>query len=235
MDSDSVDSSGGSRDSFNSFSQEECKRRLSRALEHSSFVKFMLEKMEEAGCAVERSVDIIDRRSSSSSSSSSTTSASNETLSTHPSSSSSSSSFFTVEYCDGANSQVVGGFRPEGGVALCHNNLTTQTDLEATLTHELIHAYDHCRAKGMDWTNCEHHACTEIRAANLSGDCHFSQEMARGNLANGFYKQHQRCVKRRALLSVEMNPHCKGKDASNAVNNVFNTCFNDTAPFAWIP
>ena len=76
---------------------------------------------------------------------------------------------------------------------------------------------------------------SQIRAANLSGDCHFSQEMARGNLMNGFYKQHQRCVKRRALLSVEMNPHCQGKNATRAIEKVFNTCFYDTAPFAWIP
>jgi inner membrane protease ATP23 len=39
-----------------------------------------------------------------------------------------------------------------------------------TLTHELVHAYDHCRAY-VDWTNCVHHACSEVRAANLSGDC----------------------------------------------------------------
>ena len=44
---------------------------------------------------------------------------------------------------------------------------------ELTLTHELIHAYDHCRAY-MNWSNCVHHACSEIRAANLSGDCHMS-------------------------------------------------------------
>jgi len=41
---------------------------------------------------------------------------------------------------------------------------------EMTLTHELVHAYDHCRAY-VDWSNCVHHACSEVRAANLSGDC----------------------------------------------------------------
>ena len=30
-------------------------------------------------------------------------------------------------------------------------------------------AYDHCRAKNMDWTDCRQHACSEIRAASLSG------------------------------------------------------------------
>jgi hypothetical protein len=32
--------------------------------------------------------------------------------------------------------------------------------------HELIHAYDICRAK-VDWNNCRHYACTEIRASSL--------------------------------------------------------------------
>ena len=38
--------------------------------------------------------------------------------------------------------------------------------MRTTLAHELIHAYDACRAK-MDYRNCLHHACTEIRASNL--------------------------------------------------------------------
>lgn len=48
--------------------------------------------------------------------------------------------------------------------------LTELLRAELTLTHELVHAYDHCRAF-VDWSNCVHHACSEIRAAHLSGDC----------------------------------------------------------------
>jgi mitochondrial inner membrane protease ATP23 len=51
-------------------------------------------------------------------------------------------SFFEVQRC---NAAVLGGFRPDEGVVLCHNNLTNRTDMENMLTHELIHAYDHCR------------------------------------------------------------------------------------------
>ena len=46
-----------------------------------------------------------------------------------------------------------------------------QTEINHALTHELVHAYDHCRGKNLDWTNCQHHACSEIRAAALSGGC----------------------------------------------------------------
>ena len=49
--------------------------------------------------------------------------------------------FFEVQYC----SQAVLGVRPDQGVVLCHNNLMTRTDMENMLTHELVHAYDHCR------------------------------------------------------------------------------------------
>ena len=45
-----------------------------------------------------------------------------------------------------------------------------------TLTHELIHTLDYCRAE-IDWNNLDHLACTEIRAANLSGECFFSKEL----------------------------------------------------------
>jgi inner membrane protease ATP23 len=54
-------------------------------------------------------------------------------------------------------------------VVICHNHLSTQMEIEQALTHELIHAYDHCRAKNMDWMDCRQHACSEIRAASLSG------------------------------------------------------------------
>ena len=49
-----------------------------------------------------------------------------------------------------------------------------------------VHAFDDCRAK-VDWSNCVHHACSEIRAANLSGDCSFMQEMMRGQASAHVY------------------------------------------------
>ncbi len=119
-------------------------------------------------------------------------------------------------------------------VIVCSNHLSAQEEVSHVLTHELIHAYDHCRGADLDWTNCEHHACSEVRAASLSGDCHFKQELLRGN--TGFRGQHQRCVRRRAELSVGMNDYCKGPGcAKRAVDNVFDRCFADTAPFDRIP
>ena len=30
------------------------------------------------------------------------------------------------------------------------------------MVHELVHAYDECRGKDFDWTNCRHIACSEV-------------------------------------------------------------------------
>lgn len=67
-----------------------------------------------------------------------------------------------------------------------------------------------------------------------AGDCTFKMELMRGNL--GVRQQHQKCVRRRAELSVAMNPYCGGPaGAKKAVDAVFDTCFADTAPFDRIP
>ena len=74
----------------------------------------------------------------------------------------------------------------------------------------------------------------QIRAANLSGDCWLSREVARGNLT--LAKGHQECVKRRAALSVAMNPNCSAPgQAKAAVKRQFDQCFADTAPFDRVP
>lgn len=108
--------------------------------------------------------------------------------------------------CKRCEGQLAGGFQDDGGILLCSNHLTTQAHTSNTLVHEAVHAFDACRAK-VDWGNCVHHACSEIRAAALSGDCSFGREVfLRRNF--GFAKQFQRCVKRRAELSVSLNPYC---------------------------
>jgi inner membrane protease ATP23 len=35
-----------------------------------------------------------------------------------------------------------------------------QGHMDETLTHELVHSYDYCRAQ-LDWDNLRHLACTE--------------------------------------------------------------------------
>ncbi|CAL6407063.1 unnamed protein product [Bathycoccus prasinos] len=150
------------------------------------------------------------------------------------------SKFFKIEKC---SKQVCGGFVPEKGVSVCHNHIQTRTEMENLLAHELIHAYDDCTRRKMDWMDVRHHACSEVRAANLSGDCHWVNEFFRGNLQ--LKGQHKTCAKRRAELSVAMSPVCEKREkdgieskeecARNAVEKVLDRCFGDTKPFDDIP
>ncbi|KAF1858566.1 hypothetical protein Lal_00014321 [Lupinus albus] len=67
-------------------------------------------------------------------------------------------------------------------IVVCSNNIEMQDEVDQVLIHELIHAFDDCRAANLEWTNCAHHACSEIRAGHLSGDCHYKRELLRGFL-----------------------------------------------------
>lgn len=123
-----------------------------------------------------------------------------------------------------------GGFHPELGILLCQNRFNSKWHLEDTLTHELVHAYDHCKFN-VDWMDLRHHACSEIRASSLSGECRMMNQIVKNGIWK-FTKGHQACVKRRAALSVLNHPKCKDKEmADEVVNQVFESCFNDTRPF----
>ncbi|XP_075132405.1 mitochondrial inner membrane protease ATP23 homolog isoform X2 [Leptodactylus fuscus] len=138
---------------------------------------------------------------------------------------------FSCEDCDGS---VSGGFDADTSeIVLCQNNIHNQSHMNRVVTHELIHAFDHCRAH-VDWfNNVRHLACSEIRAANLSGDCSLSNEISRFNF--GLKQHHQACVRGRALRSILAVRQISREAAEKAVDDVFETCFNDYEPFGRIP
>ena len=122
--------------------------------------------------------------------------------------------FFACRKCD---SDMTGGFMlPQSSmdtsttylprIVLCENKKIDRQTFDNTVIHELIHAYDVCRAN-IDFKNCLHHACTEIRASSLSGECSMARELHRGqyNIRAG----HPACVRRRAEISLSSNPNCK--------------------------
>lgn len=47
-------------------------------------------------------------------------------------------------------------------IVVCSNHMNIQDEVNQVVIHELIHAYDDCRAANLDWTNCAHHACSEV-------------------------------------------------------------------------
>lgn len=132
---------------------------------------------------------------------------------------------------------MVGGFAAHTGgsgpykprIVLVEEHNYSQEVFDRTLTHELVHAYDQCRAN-VDWKDLRHVACSEIRASQLSGECEFKQEVDRGSF--GFMKQHQKCIRRRAALSVGLAHNGTSKEvAEKAVDSVYDQCYKDLAPF----
>ncbi|KPA80096.1 hypothetical protein ABB37_05097 [Leptomonas pyrrhocoris] len=100
--------------------------------------------------------------------------------------------------------------------------------VERNLRHELIHAFDDARGT-VESADCLHQACSEIRAARLSGDCFVGQEMRKGRF--NFFEGGQKCVHRRAVMAVERNPVCRGF-SQRAVDTVMAKCYSDYEPFA---
>lgn len=136
--------------------------------------------------------------------------------------------------CEPCGPRVAGGFDPyRQQIVLCENNIYSQGHMDETLTHELVHSYDYCRAQ-LDWDNLRHLACTEVRAANLSGECFFWKETF-ARLKFGWKKHHQTCVKERASKSMQCVRDMTDAEARAAVDSVFQTCFMDTDPFERVP
>lgn len=135
-----------------------------------------------------------------------------------------------VIVCDTSDNLQGGGFHPDLGILLCSNHIRSKWQLEDILTHELVHAYDQLKFK-VDLSNLKHHACTEIRASMLSGECRIMNEIRKTGLGS-FGTKFQDCIKRRAVLSVSANDNCKNiEEAKKVVDTVWQSCFNDTRPF----
>lgn len=47
-------------------------------------------------------------------------------------------------------------------IVICSNYLESAKEVASTMRHELIHAYDHCMAGGLDWTDLNKRACSEV-------------------------------------------------------------------------
>ncbi|KAK9460500.1 Atp23p [Lipomyces oligophaga] len=132
--------------------------------------------------------------------------------------------------CTNCDQTVAGGFNPDLGIMLCQNYVLGKKHVEDTIAHELIHVYDELKFN-VDWLNLKHHACSEIRASNLSGECRMMNQMFRYSQFK-FIRAHQDCVRRRAVLSVSGNPNCQDQiHAAKVVDSVWDSCFNDTRPF----
>ncbi|OMO59368.1 Peptidase M76, ATP23 [Corchorus capsularis] len=129
--------------------------------------------------------------------------------------------------------EMVGAYVPGKGIVVCSNHIKLQDDANQVIINKLINAYDDCRAANLDWNNCAHHACSTIRAGHLSGDCHYKREFLRGFMKLRGHEQD--CVRRRVMKSVTKNPNCSEAAAKDAMEAVWDICYNDTKPFDRAP
>ncbi|KAJ4400274.1 Mitochondrial inner membrane protease atp23 [Didymella pomorum] len=132
--------------------------------------------------------------------------------------------------CRMCTSEQSGGFSLNHGILLCANKFRNRGHQEDTMAHEMVHAWDHLKWK-VEADNLRHQACLEIRASTLSGECRFTREFFTRNQWS-ITEQLQACVRRRAELSMQARPQIKDEaHAKKIVNEVWDSCFNDTRPF----
>ncbi|CAA0828824.1 Ku70-binding family protein [Striga hermonthica] len=72
-----------------------------------------------------------------------------------------------------------------------------------------------------------------IRASHLSGDCYYKRELLRGFMKLRGHEQD--FVRRRVMKSVTANPYCSEASAKDAMEAVWDICYNDTKPFDRAP
>jgi len=133
--------------------------------------------------------------------------------------------------CESCNRGVTGGYDPVlNQVVICYNRFRGTNMIQAVLGHELLHAWDSCRAN-LDFNNLDHVACTEIRAANLFHCSIISGFLAGSVSLTNLGKAHQRCVKQKALQSIMVvRPDLNVREADAVIERVFGRCYNDLEP-----
>lgn len=132
--------------------------------------------------------------------------------------------------CEVCDTTVTGGYDiANNQIVICQNMCRMDGLVAGVLTHEMIHMFDHCRHK-LDFSNIEHLACTEIRAANLT-HCSYISAMSQGDASPiRIQERHQDCVRTKAAYSVEAVRHVGIAEARNIVNKVFPQCYADMEP-----
>ncbi|XP_040952824.1 mitochondrial inner membrane protease ATP23-like [Gossypium hirsutum] len=85
----------------------------------------------------------------------------------------------------------------------------------------------------LDLRNCAHQACIGIRANHLSGDCHYKRELLRDFMKIRGHEQE--CMRRKVMGSLSVNPFCSETAAKDAMETVWDICYNDTKPFDRAP
>lgn len=91
--------------------------------------------------------------------------------------------------------------------------------------------YDNNRSVDYDPKNCLHLACSEVRAANLSGYCENDYSYFYAVVNQSWNKKYNiDCVKSKANEHLSnYYQHCE-KDSRNYINKVWAKCYQDHSP-----
>ncbi|KAI8371712.1 peptidase M76 [Radiomyces spectabilis] len=125
----------------------------------------------------------------------------------------------TCRSCAGTQQQTRMGYY-DGNykrVVICCENIRSREDLEETVIHELVHAFDATR-KGKFNSICHLIACGEVRASALAQCVNIKSK-----------DKKRECILRDAIRSTQQ--HC-GSAAEAIVREVYEGCLKDYAPFS---
>ena len=91
--------------------------------------------------------------------------------------------------------------------------------------------YDNIRSKDFHPRNCNHLACSEIRAANLSGYCEGEYSFFNAYVNSEWNtRRNLECVKSKANEHlIQYYDHCS-TDSMKYINEVWNKCYIDKSP-----
>lgn len=109
-------------------------------------------------------------------------------------------------------------FATPPSITLCSNRLYRRSDIQESLVHEMIHAYDYL-VREMDLTKCKRLACSEIRA-NREGECS-------GRWIELFDSARKTCTKNSAIHATQSIFPKKGREC---VKVMFDECYADREP-----
>ncbi|TMW55023.1 hypothetical protein Poli38472_013785 [Pythium oligandrum] len=121
---------------------------------------------------------------------------------------------------------------PPPTVVFCANRLHSAKEVEETMVHELIHAYDFT-VRSMDITKSDLLACSEIRSARESECYRMARLLANAIPDVAFFQKsatwlNRQCVRDHAIRSTRSMFPDKAKDE---VDKMFNQCYADQSPF----
>eukprot|EP00128_Syssomonas_multiformis_P010597 Colp12_sorted_trinity150504_noHs@163 len=123
----------------------------------------------------------------------------------------------TCRPCVGTTMEGSSGYYDSNSrrVVICCDHIKNEEDLNDTVVHELIHAYDRCRSFG-DFSNLYNRACSEVRASSI-GQC---------DKVTFAYRK-RACVRQEAINSMRKHT----ATPAEFVEAVFEQCYADKTPF----